>query len=185
MVLLLLCVHLSTILLPHLVILHHLLKGLHPVLFKHHQGLILGLVGCRGLTPGLVGCRRLGLLFTLHCKQPHVFSCAPLASDVDHSDIGSWFWLCFVQGNSSCCNGCKGQIARGQALNYLLQTTWWYIIERIYSSLIPTWEACNVYYHPWKTSHFQNLIPSEHIKVDHVVLSKFNCWLLPCSQSLG
>ena len=57
---------------PHLVILHHLLtlkillKGLHTVLFKHHQGLILGLVGCSGL----VRHRGLSLLFILHCMFP-------------------------------------------------------------------------------------------------------------------
>ena len=38
----------------------------------------------------------------------------PLASDVHRSDVGSPFWLCFVHGNISRCNGCKGRIARGQ-----------------------------------------------------------------------
>ena len=37
-------------------------------------------------------------------------------------------------------------------------------------------EARNVYYHPWKTCiapYFKNFIPSQHIKVDHVIVSKF------------
>ena len=77
MALLLLCMHLSTLLALHLVILYHLLilkillKGLHPALVKHHLGVILGLVGCRGLTSGLVRHRGLGLLFTLRCKPAH------------------------------------------------------------------------------------------------------------------
>ena len=102
----------------------------------------------------------------------------PLASDVGHPDVGSLFSLCFVQGNISRCNGSKGRIARGQVLplpddlvvhrreNVLFLNP----NTRVYQQ---SWEVCNVYYHPRKTSHFKNFIPSEHIKVDHVVLSKF------------
>ena len=188
-------------------ILHHLLKGLHPVLFKHHQGLILGLVGCRGLTPGLVGCRGfgpgqgvcrgltpglvgcrgltpglvvqrgLGLLFT-SLQAATCSPVPPLASDVGHPDVGSLFLLCFVQGNISRCNGSKGRIASGQVLplpDHLVVHHRENVLflspnTRVYQQ---SREVCNVYYHPQKTSHFKNFIPSEHIKIDHVVLSKF------------
>ena len=62
---------LHLVILYHLLILKILLKGLHPALVKHHLGVILGLVGCRGLTLGLMRHQGLGLLFTLHCKQAH------------------------------------------------------------------------------------------------------------------
>ena len=63
---------------------------------------------------------------------------------------------------------------------YHFQMTWWCIIERMYSSLIPTQEftskvgklAMLTTIHR-KLHISENFIPSEHIKVDHVVLSKF------------
>lgn len=75
------------------------------------QATHLGPGWMQGLTPGLVRCTGLGLLLTLHCKQPHTCSpVPPLASDADCPDVGSPFWFCFVQGNISHCNGCtRGQ----------------------------------------------------------------------------
>ena len=192
MALLLLCMHLSTLLAPHLVILYHLLilkiilKGLHPALVKHHLGVILGLVGCRGHTSGLVRHQGLGLQFTLHCKQAHT-CCSPvppLASDVHRPDVGSPFWLCFIHGNISRCNGCKGRIACGQDKKPLPPPDDLVIRHRenvlflnpntgVYQQ---SREARNVYYHPWRTCiapHFKAFIPSQHINVDREILNKF------------
>ena len=176
--------HLFTLFLPHLVILHHLLKGLHPVLFKHAplflglvgcraltysrpswmQALTPGLVGCRGLTPGLVVHRGFGLLFT-SLQAATCSPVPPLASDVGHPDVGSLFLLCFVQGNISRCNGSKGRIAHGQVLplpDDLVVHRRENVLflnpnTRVYQQ---SREVCNVYYHPRKISHFRKLYSS-------------------------
>ena len=92
----------------YVLILKILLKGLHPALVKHHLGVILGLVGCRRLTSGLVRHQGLGLLLTPSLQASTHTCCSPvppLASDVHCPDVGSPFWLCFVHGKFSCCNG--------------------------------------------------------------------------------
>ena len=184
--------HLSTLVALHLVILYHLLilkillKGLHPALVKHHLGVILGLVGCRGLTSGLVRHRGLGLLFTLHCKQAHthvVLPCPHLHPMCIVQMLKAYFG-CFVHGNISRCNGCKGRIARGQDKKSLPPPDDLVIRHRenvlflnpntgVYQQ---SREARNVYYHPWRTCiapHFKALIPSQHINVDCEILNKF------------
>jgi len=108
----------------------------------------------------------------------------PLTSDVERTDVESPFWLCFVRGNISRCNWCKGRIARGpdkkplpppddlvmrhkENVVFLNPNTGVYQCSR---------EPRNVYYHPWKTCiapHFKDFLPTWHIRVDRTVLNTF------------
>lgn len=97
--------------------------------------------------------------------------------------VGSPLFVCFVQGNISQCNGCKGRIARAtdkkplplpgdivlrhkERVVYLNSRTGVYEQSR---------DDRNVYYHAYRTcvaSHFLDFDATHHIKVDAAVGSK-------------
>ena len=126
----------------------------------------------------------------------HTCCSPPLASDVHRPDVGSAFWLSFVHGNISRCNGYKGRIARGQDKKPLPPPDDLVIRHKENVFLNPNTgvyqqsrEARNVYYHPWRTCiapHFKAFIPSQHINVDREILNKFvDCHHAPIEREFG
>ena len=70
------------------------------------------------------------------------------------------FWVTFVFGNVSCCNGCKGKIAcdpNKKALpppdDIVLQHKEYVVYQNSRTGYLyeQSKDVCNVYYHPWKT----------------------------------
>ena len=84
--------------------------------------------------------------------------------------------------------GCKGRIARGQALplpdvidlvvHHRENVLFLNPNTRVYQQ---SREVCNAYYHPQKTSHFRKLY-SFRAHQDRPCGSKQICWMSPCSQ---
>ena len=94
------------------------------------------------------------------------------------------FWVTFVFGNVSRCNGCKGKIARDpnkKALpppdDIVLQHKEYVIYQNSRTGYYEqSRDVRNVYYHPWKTciaSHFLDFQAINHIRVKSEVLQKF------------
>ena len=94
------------------------------------------------------------------------------------------FWVTFVFGNVSRCNGCKGKIARDsnkKALpppdDIVLQHKEYVVYQNSRTGYYEqSRDVRNVYYHPWKTciaSHFADFQAIHHIKIKPEVLQKF------------
>ena len=100
--------------------------------------------------------------------------------------VGDPFVLCFVQGNISRCNGCKGRIRRGDDRKPLpppddlvLRHVEFVVFQNPNTGIFQlTRTPRNVYYHPQKTCiapHFLNFNPLQDIVIDSVV----SCRLTP------
>ena len=98
--------------------------------------------------------------------------------------VESPFWVTFMFGNVSRCNGCKGKIARDpnkKALpppdDIVLQHKEYVIYQNSRTGHYEqSRDVRNVYYHPWKTciaSHFSDFQAANHIRVKSEVLQKF------------
>lgn len=90
------------------------------------------------------------------------------------------FWVCFVRGNISRCNGCKGRIARnanGKPLppldNLVLRHQEYVLFQNPNTGTFQqSAQPRNVYYHPWKTCiapYFANFQAAQHIRCDREV----------------
>ena len=131
--------------------------------------------------------------------QPQVVHYVPTASSFtvtrDSQDqrpcVDTPFWLTFIFGNISRCNGCKGKIARGVNNKVLpppddvvFGHKEFVIFQNPHSGMFEqSREQRNVYYHTWKTCiapHFRDFDPSKHISVSGPVKEK----LLPTHKTL-
>ncbi len=94
------------------------------------------------------------------------------------------FWLCFIHGNVSRCNGCKGRIMRGEDRKPLPPPDDLVIRHKEFvlfnnprtGFFEQSREERNVYYHPWKTCigpHFAHFNPALHIRVDGAIRERF------------
>ena len=101
------------------------------------------------------------------------------------------FWLAFIFGNVSRCNGCKGKIARdvnNKALpppdDIVFGHKEYVIFHNVCSGMYEqSREKRNVYYHTWKTCiapHFSDFNPSKHVLISDSVKEK----LVPAHQAL-
>ena len=93
------------------------------------------------------------------------------------------FWIVFIFGNVSRCNGCKGRICRDQDKKVLpppddivLGHKEFVVFQNSRSGLFEqSKDKRNVYYHPWKTCiapHFSDFDPNRHIIVQESVKEK-------------
>ena len=93
------------------------------------------------------------------------------------------FWLVFIFGNVSRCNGCKGRISRGEDKKPLpppddivLGHKEYIIYQNSKSgNFEQSRDKRNVYYHPWKTCiapYFCDFDPCQHISVPDSVSEK-------------
>ena len=94
-------------------------------------------------------------------------------------DVECSFWLAFVFGNVSRCNGCKGKIRRGDDKKPLpppddlvVGHKEHVVYQNPHSGNFElSREKRNVYYHPWRTCiapNFRNFDPTLHINTDRV-----------------
>lgn len=101
------------------------------------------------------------------------------------------FWVVFIFGNISRCNGCKGRISRGENRKVLpppddivLGHKEFVVFQNPRSgNFEQSREKRNVYYHPWKTCiapNFSDFRPTEHIAIPDAVKEK----LLPVHRYL-
>ena len=97
--------------------------------------------------------------------------------------VESPFWILFIFGNISRCNGCKGRISRDQNKKLLpppddivFGHKEYVIFQNQRSGMFEqSRDKRNVYYHPWKTCiapHFSDFDPKKHIVVLESVKGK-------------
>ena len=93
------------------------------------------------------------------------------------------FWVAFIFGNVSRCNGCKGKILRGEDKSALpppydivLGHKEYVIFQTSYSPVFQqSWDKRNVYYHPQKTCiepNFCDFNPLHHISISEPVKAR-------------
>ena len=109
----------------------------------------------------------------VHIQTPTVVQQEPRPS------VSSPLWLCFVRGNISRCNGCKGKIGRmGKKPlpppdDVVLRHKETVVFQNPNTgNYQASYEPRNVYYHAWKTcvaAHFCNFNPAMHIKIEEAV----------------
>lgn len=111
-----------------------------------------------------------------HMQQ--VLSPQPITQAVrERPPVVKPFWVCFIFGNISRCNGCKGKILRGEGRKPLpppddlvLRHREFIVFNNPRTGLFEqSKEERNVYYHPWKTCvvpHFSGFDAKIHIQVD-------------------
>ncbi len=98
--------------------------------------------------------------------------------------VGDPFFVCFLHGNISRCNGCKGRIRRAEDKKPLpppddivLRHKEFVIFQNPNSGMFQqTHTPRNVYYHPQRTCvapHFLGFIPTQHIVTDKSVSARF------------
>ena len=103
----------------------------------------------------------------------------PLVQHEPRPSVSSPLWLCFVRGNISRCNGCKGKIGR-QGKNPLpppddvvLRHRETVIFQNPNTGIFQaSHEPRNVYYHAWKTciaAHFRDFNAALHIRIEEEV----------------
>ena len=96
-----------------------------------------------------------------------------ICSQTQRPTVESPFWLAFIFGNVSRCNGCKGEISRDQNKKLLpppddivFGHKEHVIFHNQRSGMFEqSHDKRNVYYHPWKTCiapHFSNFDPKKH-----------------------
>ena len=120
-------------------------------------------------------------------------ACSPCVtqSPSQRPSVESQFWVAFIFGNVSRCQGCKGRIARGENKSLLpppndivLGHKEHVVYQNARSGLFEqSAEKRNVYYHPWRTCvvpHFTHFNAAHHIYISPAVKHK----LLPQLQSL-
>lgn len=106
-----------------------------------------------------------------------------VSSRLQRPCVSSPFWLVFIFGNVSRCNGCKGRISRGEDKKPLPPPDdivfghKEYIIYQNSKSgnFEQSREKRNVYYHPWRTCiapHFCDFDATRHITVPESVSEK-------------
>ena len=94
------------------------------------------------------------------------------------------FWVCFVRGNISRCNGCKGKIGRkaaGKPLpppgDLVLQYQEYVIFQNPKTGTFQqSQQLCNVYYHAQKTCvvpNFPGFNPAMNVKCDENVKAAY------------
>ena len=103
----------------------------------------------------------------------------PLLQRESRPSLSSPLWLCFVRGNISRCNGCKGKIGRQGKKplpppdDVVLQHRETVVFQNPNTGVFQaSHEPRNVYYHAWKTciaSHFCDFNAAVHIKIDEEV----------------
>jgi hypothetical protein len=100
--------------------------------------------------------------------------------------IESPFWLAFIFGNVSRCNGCKGKISRDQNKKLLPPPDdivfchkEHVIFHNQRSGMFEqSHDKRNVYYHPWKTCiapHFSDFDPKKHIVIQESESKAHSC----------
>lgn len=108
---------------------------------------------------------------------------SPISPSQQRPHVDTPFWLVFIFGNVSRCNGCKGRISRGEDKkplpppNDIVLGHKEYIIYQNSKSenFEQSRDKRNVYYHPWKTCiapYFCNFDPCQHISVPDSVSEK-------------
>ena len=107
--------------------------------------------------------------------SPRVLSPLPVSS-FPHEHVETPFWIVFIFGNISRCNGCKGRISRSVDNKVLpppddivLGHKEYVVYQNSRSGLFEqSKDKRNVYYHPWKTCiapHFMDFDPDRHIVI--------------------
>ena len=97
--------------------------------------------------------------------------------------VESPFWVAFIFGNISRCNGCRGRISRDQNKKILpppddivFGHKEHVIFHNQRSGMFEqSYDKRNVYYHPWKTCiapHFSDFDPKKHIVIQESVKAK-------------
>lgn len=117
--------------------------------------------------------------------QQQLVGPSPLtAGTAERPPVTNPFWICFIHGNISRCNGCKGKILRGEDRKPLpppddlvLRHKEFVLFSNPRTGLFEqSREERNVYYHPWKTCvapHFSHFNPAVHLRVDGSVQERF------------
>ena len=114
----------------------------------------------------------------------------PFPGGAQRNDVETPFWLTFIFGNVSRCNGCKGKIFRGEGEKLLpppddlvLGHKERVLYQNPHSGRFElSRDKRNVYYHPWRicvAPYFRDFRPQVHITIHENVRSK----LLPAHKS--
>ena len=113
----------------------------------------------------------------------HVDQLSPRSHQQQKSSVEMPFWLTFIFGNVSRCNGCKGKIRRGEGKALLpppddivLGHKEYVVYQNIHSGKFEmSQDERSVSYHPWKTcitSNFRDFSPRYHITIsDHIKIN--------------
>ena len=124
----------------------------------------------------------------VQATSAYVCSPPPKSFSLPHQErpfVESPFWLTFIFGNISRCNGCKGKISRGPDRKLLpppddvvFGHKEYVVFQNPNSGMFEqSREKRNVYYHPWLTCiapHFRNFQPNQHITISVSVKEKLN-----------
>ena len=122
---------------------------------------------------------------------PFVSSPCAMHSPSKRPPVETPFWIAFIFGNVSRCQGCKGRIARGENKTLLpppndivLGHKEHVVYQNARSGLFEqSADKRNVYYHPWRTCvvpHFAHFNAIQHIHTPPTVMPK----LLPQHKAL-
>ena len=109
----------------------------------------------------------------------HIQTPTPFVQHEPRPSISSPLWLCFVRGNISRCNGCKGKIGRQGKKplpppdDVVLRHRETVVFQNPNTGIFQaSHEPRNVYYHAWKTcvaAHFCDFNAAMHIRIEEEV----------------